>query len=153
MDPAQAWNALLEETGSNTPAFAADLANRLRAARLTFGDRVHCPFLRPLFLAPADEARVTRVAEAIAAIGERVAAAALDDPALMRELALTSDEEALVRIDPRYARASTASRLDAFLLPDALAFAEYNAESPAGRRTRAIPPSRSGISGSSAIRT
>ena len=38
----------------------------------------------------------------------------------------------LVRIDPGYARASTASRLDAFLLPDSLHFAEYNAESPAG---------------------
>src|SRR5256885_16293682 len=29
-------------------------------------------------------------------------------------------------------RASTASRLDAFLLPDSLKFAEYNGESPAG---------------------
>ena len=37
-----------------------------------------------------------------------------------------------MRIDPGYARASTASRLDAFLLPDSLHFAEYNAESPAG---------------------
>ena len=37
-----------------------------------------------------------------------------------------------MRIDPGYATSSTASRLDAFLLPDSLHFAEYNAESPAG---------------------
>ena len=45
---------------------------------------------------------------------------------------MTEAEERLIRIDPGYARASTASRLDAFLLPDSLHFAEYNAESPAG---------------------
>jgi hypothetical protein len=33
---------------------------------------------------------------------------------------------------PARGRASTASRLDAFLLPDSLKFAEYNGESPAG---------------------
>src|SRR5262249_45804343 len=35
-------------------------------------------------------------------------------------------------LHPEYGRASTASRLDAFLLPDSLKFAEYNGESPAG---------------------
>jgi hypothetical protein len=35
-------------------------------------------------------------------------------------------------MDPGYATASTASRVDAFLLPAGLHFAEYNAESPAG---------------------
>ena len=47
-------------------------------------------------------------------------------------MGLTEAEEALVAIDPGYGTASTASRLDSFLLPDALWFAEYNAESPAG---------------------
>jgi hypothetical protein len=45
---------------------------------------------------------------------------------------MTEPEDALVDIDPGYQTASTASRLDAFLLPDSLHFAEYNAESPAG---------------------
>ena len=35
-------------------------------------------------------------------------------------------------IDPGYQCASTASRLDSFILPGSLQFAEYNAESPAG---------------------
>jgi uncharacterized circularly permuted ATP-grasp superfamily protein len=72
------------------------------------------------------------VAEAIAAMGERVAAAALEQPELLAQLHLRPEEERLVRIPVAYTRASTASRLDAFLLPDALHFAEYNGESPAG---------------------
>ncbi len=104
----------------------------MRAARLTFGDRIHCPFLRPFFLSERDEARVRQVAEAIAALGERIVAAALDAPALLAQVALGAEEERLARIEPSCATSSTASRLDAFLLPESLQFAEYNAESPAG---------------------
>jgi uncharacterized circularly permuted ATP-grasp superfamily protein len=50
----------------------------------------------------------------------------------MRELGLSDAERALAEIDPRGTVASTAARADAFLLPDSLQFAEYNAESPAG---------------------
>jgi uncharacterized circularly permuted ATP-grasp superfamily protein len=57
---------------------------------------------------------------------------ALADPQLLAQVALNPNEERLARINPRYATSSTASRLDAFLLPDSLQFAEYNAESPAG---------------------
>ena len=53
-------------------------------------------------------------------------------PRLLDAVALTEAERALVAIDPGYATASTASRLDSFILPDSLQFAEYNAESPAG---------------------
>ncbi len=130
--PIDTWNALLRPDVELSPAFLRDLTDRMRAARLTFGDRPLCPFLRPFFLSSADEARVQRVAETMARLGERVAQAALVDPALMRHVRLTGEEERLARIDPGYATASTASRLDAFLLPDSLKFAEYNAESPAG---------------------
>ena len=44
----------------------------MRAERLTFGDRVHCPFLRPLFLTEDDERRVREFAETLAVLGERV---------------------------------------------------------------------------------
>jgi hypothetical protein len=91
-----------------------------------------CPFLRPFFLDAADEARVRSAAETIAAIGERVVTAAMAQPELLRRVRLTEAETRLARIDPGYGRASTTSRLDAFLLPDSLTFAEYNAESPAG---------------------
>jgi len=40
------------------PGLPLDLFKRMRKANLTFGDRVHCPFLRPFFLSPQDEDRV-----------------------------------------------------------------------------------------------
>jgi uncharacterized circularly permuted ATP-grasp superfamily protein len=132
MDPVAAWDAQLRRDRELTPEYTMALADAMRQRRLTFGSRVHCPVLRPVFISAGDEARIRTAAEAIAAIGERVVAAAMDDDRLMRALGVTAAEERLVRIDPGYSRASTASRLDAFLLPDSLHFAEYNAESPAG---------------------
>jgi hypothetical protein len=130
--PVNYWHSLLRPEVELTPAYFEEFAAKLRAARLTFGDRVHCPFLRPFFLSEEDEARILPVCETIAALGERIAATAMDSPDLMRQLGMREPEERLARIDPGYARASTASRLDSFVLPDSLEFAEYNAESPAG---------------------
>jgi Circularly permuted ATP-grasp type 2 len=132
MDAIAEWTGLLRPDHELTPVFCTSLADAMRDRKLTFGDRVHCPVLRPFFLSAADEARIREASERIAAIGERVAAAAMSDRRLLTALGVTEAEERLIRIDPGYARASTASRLDAFLLPDSLHFAEYNAESPAG---------------------
>ena len=132
MDVIDAWHSLLRPDVELSRRYWEELAASMRSRKLTFGDRVHCPFLRPFFLSEEDESRMRVAAETIAAVGERVVAAALSSPALFNQLGLTEAEERLVRIDPGYDRASTASRLDAFLLPDSLHFAEYNAESPAG---------------------
>jgi hypothetical protein len=130
--PANVWHALLRPDVELAPAYAAELNARMRAARLTFGDRIHCPFLRPFFLTAEDESRVRLVTETIATLGERMVERALADPSLLAQFALSPEEERLARIDPGYGTSSTASRLDSFLLPDSLQFAEYNAESPAG---------------------
>jgi hypothetical protein len=131
-DPAADWDEILRATLLRMPALPEDLFKRLRKAKLTFGERVHCPFLRPFFLSPEDEERVRTVAETIADLGERVVTAALDDKHLFAQLHLREEEERLARLPTGFGRASTASRLDAFLLPDSLKFAEYNDESPAG---------------------
>jgi uncharacterized circularly permuted ATP-grasp superfamily protein len=130
--PAEYWDSLLRADVEMTPGFNQGLATRMRAAKLTFGDRIHCPFLRPFFISESDEARLREVTEVIAALGERVIVAALADRSLLAQFGLSEQEERLVRIEPGYSFASTASRLDSFLLPDSLQFAEYNAESPAG---------------------
>jgi hypothetical protein len=130
--PADDWHEILEATLLRTPRLPEDLFKQMRKAKLTFGDRVHCPFLRPFFLSPEDEMRVRTVAETIAELGERVASAALDDKNLFAQLHLREEEERLARIPTALGPASTASRLDAFLLPESLKFAEYNGESPAG---------------------
>ena len=131
MNPIDAWHGLLQPEELTASAFA-QLSARMRAERLTFGDRVHCPFLRPLFLTEDDERRVREFAETLAVLGERVVGAAMAEPALLDELGLRPDERRLIDIEPGYARASTSSRVDTFLLPGSLQAAEYNAESPAG---------------------
>jgi len=131
MDLAADWHALLGPD-ELSPDACLRFAAALRERKLTFGDRVHCPFLRPLLLTDQDEQRVRFAAETIAAAGERVVDAAMASPALLGELGMSEAEIGLASIDPGYATSSTASRLDAFLLPGSLQFAEYNAESPAG---------------------
>jgi uncharacterized circularly permuted ATP-grasp superfamily protein len=130
--PAEVWHSLLRQDVELAPAFCNELNARMRSERLVFGDRIHCPFLRPFFLTAEDEQRVRAVAETIAALGERVVKQSLADPRLLAQSALSPAEERLARINPGYGTSSTASRLDAFLLPNSLQFAEYNAESPAG---------------------
>ena len=132
MDLIGDWHALLRPEEELTPRFTAAFASSMRAKKLTFGQRVHCPFLRPFFLSAADEARIRVAAETIALLGERVIRAAFESDDIYDHLGMTEAEDALVDIEPGYPTASTTSRLDAFLLPDALYFAEYNAESPAG---------------------
>lgn len=127
---ADTWHALLADEPPG--ALCPQLADEMRARRLRFGDRVLCPFLRPFFLEAADEARVRHVAETLWTLAERVASAAVDSPAMLRQLALSEEEIRLARIDPGYPTTSTAARADAFILPDSLQFAEYNGESPAG---------------------
>jgi uncharacterized circularly permuted ATP-grasp superfamily protein len=129
-DAADAWRDLVRTAGGTSPC--AGLATRMREQRLTFGGRLLCPFLRPFFLTAGDEQRVMRAAEGIWTLGERVAAAAMQRSDLFAELGLSEPEIRLARIEPGYQTASTAGRVDAFLLPDSLRFAEYNAESPAG---------------------
>ena len=132
MNVVDAWLEELNNGRELTPEFCREFASSMRARKLTFGDRIHSPFLRPFFLSASDEARIRRASETIAAVGERVVREALVSPSLFEQLGITDAEEELIRIEPGYDTASTASRLDAFLLPSGLHFAEYNAESPAG---------------------
>ena len=131
-DPIDHWNDLLRPTLEKAPTFPKQFLAELKGAKLTFGKRVHCPFLRPFFLSPEDEERVRRATEVIARVGERVAALAREDKSLMEQFHLRPEEERLVRIPAGRGPASTASRVDAFLLPESLKFTEYNGESPAG---------------------
>ena len=107
--PIETWNGLLRPDVELSAAYWEELSSRMRAERLTFGERFLCPFLRPFFLSDGDEHRVRHVAEAMAVIGEKVVQAALAKPELLRYLRLTPDEERLVRIAPGYKTASTAS--------------------------------------------
>ena len=77
MDFITAWNAVLRPDVELSRRYCEEFAAAMRARKLTFGDRVHCPFLRPFFLTEADASRMRAAAETIASLGERVTAAAL----------------------------------------------------------------------------
>ena len=127
------WHGLLRPDVELGEAHWLALAARMREAKLTFGDRLNCPFLRRFFLSEEDAARIAHASETIAGVGETVVAAAVSSmPDLLDAVGLNEAERRLVAIDPGYPRASTSSRVDAVLLPETLAFAEYNAEAPAG---------------------
>ena len=91
MNYADLWESLVAPE-DRTIAALTKLAQTMRERKATFGDRLHCPFLRPFFLDTADEARVRRVGETLAAIGERVVEASLADPALLAQAMETSSE-------------------------------------------------------------
>ena len=97
MDAIEAWHAELAKGQELTPAFCLDFAASMRARKLTFGDRVHCPFLRPFLLSARDEARIRHAAETLAALGERVVLAAMQSQALFAALGITDAEERLIR--------------------------------------------------------
>ena len=90
--PAEVWDGLVRPDVEGAADYWAGVSARMRDARLTFGGRPLCPFLRPFFVDAADEARVRTVAETIAAIGERVVAAAMAQPELLRRVRLTEAE-------------------------------------------------------------
>jgi len=125
--PVEDWHAILKSTLLRVPALPEDLFKRMRRAKLTFANRVHCPFLRPFFSISRDEARVRTVSETIADLGERIATTALGRQESFGAIASAEEEERLARIPTGYGRASTASRLDAFLASGSLKFAEYTA--------------------------
>src|SRR5260221_1563894 len=135
MDPislraAEDYHRLLRDEGGFREEFEARFFQKMREAKLTFGGRVLCPFLRPNFVAPGDYEQIRGVCRGIFRAIEKV------EDQLGRELwdrvDLTPEERELVAIDPGYRRSSPTSRLDSFLTTSSYQFVELNAESPAG---------------------
>ena len=54
MDPIEHWNGLLRPDVELSETYWAALVERMREARLLFGGRLNCPFLRPIFVSPDD---------------------------------------------------------------------------------------------------
>ncbi len=124
------YDRLLTDEKAHLQELQAHLADRLRAAKLTFGGRPLCPFLRPNFVSPAAYEQIRGVCRHIFQAVERVEKELGE--ALWDRVDLTPEERELVAVHPGYARSSPSARLDSFLTPSAYQFVELNAESPAG---------------------
>jgi hypothetical protein len=135
MDPVTAraiadYERLLKDDKALAQELQERFYERMRHARLTFGGRVLCPFLRPQFVSPDVYEQVRTVCRGIFRAIEKVESAL--GPELWSRVDLTPEERELVAIDPGYRRSSPTSRLDSFVTPSAYQFVELNAESPAG---------------------
>jgi len=124
------YDRLLKDEKELVEEMEDRLFERMRQAKLTFGGRILCPFLRPNFVSPEVYAEVQGVCRGI--LGAIDTLEARLGPELWERVDLTPGERELMAIDPGYRRASPTSRLDAFLTPSAYQFVELNAESPAG---------------------
>jgi hypothetical protein len=135
MDPLTAraiddYHRLLRDDVALRQEIEERFLDRVRAARLTFGGRVLCPFPRPNLVSQAVYEQIRGVCRGIFGAIEK-AEARLGE-GLWDRVDVTPEERELVRIDPGYARSSPTSRLDSFVTTNAYQFVELNAESPAG---------------------
>jgi Glutathionylspermidine synthase preATP-grasp len=91
------------------------------------------PFvLMPHFISPGQLRRVKHSVGHLSKVLDRFCDAYPADPALRDELAVSPEEDSLIRIDPGYPRPMRICRLDAFLQGYDVKFLEFNADSPAG---------------------
>jgi hypothetical protein len=135
MDPVaaraiDAYHGLLRDEKALAEELEARFVERMRAARLTFGGRVLCPFPRPNFVAPGDYENIRGVCRDIFQAIEKVEARLGLE--LLARVGVSDDERELVAIDPGFRRSSPTARMDSFLTTDAYQFVELNAETPAG---------------------
>lgn len=135
MDPvtdraAEDYHRLLRDDLALQQELEQNFFERMRAAKLTFGGRVLCPFLRPHFVSPAAYEHIRGVCRGIFKAIEKAEDRLGEE--LWARVDLLPEERELVAIDPGYRRSSPTSRLDSFLTTSAFQFVELNAESPAG---------------------
>jgi uncharacterized circularly permuted ATP-grasp superfamily protein len=91
------------------------------------------PFvLMPHFISPGQLRRVKHSVDQLSKVLDRFCDAYPHDAALRDELAVSPEEDSLIRIDPGYPRPMRICRLDAFLSGYDVKFLEFNADSPAG---------------------
>jgi hypothetical protein len=91
------------------------------------------PFvLMPHFISPGQLRRVKHSVAHLSKVLDRFCDAYPHEAALRDELAVSPEEDSLIRIEPGYPRPMRICRLDAFLQGYDVKFLEFNADSPAG---------------------
>ena len=115
-------------------ALSAEVFEKLRSGmrtnRLVYGERPIGVALRPHLLDETQFHALTQNAQLIASAMEKMTVAALQSPALMRELGLSDAEISLALVDPGLSFAAITTRMDSFVHQDQIKFVEYNAENP-----------------------
>jgi hypothetical protein len=106
--------------------------SHLLDAKISYGGRQLCPFLRPKFISYEQRELITHVCHVLRGAIIKAKNALLADQELFNMMALTEGEKQLASIEPGYRSIGVSTRLDSFLYKDELKFVELNAECPAG---------------------
>ncbi|HUF02844.1 MAG TPA: hypothetical protein VMM38_01570 [Aridibacter sp.] len=125
-------NQRLVEEYSGKTEFLQELLSVQGDLGLLYDGRPTIPFLRPHFITRTQYDEAMLASESVAAAGERLAAAALEEEDILERLGLTETEKRLVRVDPGYSTVCANARLDTFFDGRNFKFLEYNAETPSG---------------------
>ncbi len=124
------YHELLAGDETLTPATFERLRSAMRKSRLLYGDRPIGIALRPHLLDEKQFRALSLLAERVTSALEKVAAAVVQDSALMDQLGLTEAECNMALVDPGFSTAGVTTRLDAFVHGDEIKFVESNAENP-----------------------
>jgi hypothetical protein len=124
------YHELLAADKTLSPVVLEKLREAMRARRLTYGNRPIGVALRPHLLERKQFDALAAEAELIGRALERIAAAAVQSPAVMAQLGLTQAQQKLAMIDPGFTGAAVTTRLDGFVHGQDIKFVEYNAENP-----------------------
>jgi hypothetical protein len=124
------YHDLLRSDKTLAPSVFERLHSAMRMNRLVYGDRPISVALRPHILERRQFKTLRAVAELIANALEKIAAAAVQSPALMAHLGLTDAEQKVALVDPGFTRSAITTRLDGFVHGQEIKFVEYNAENP-----------------------
>jgi hypothetical protein len=122
----------LSKLGDSCAGLESDVASYLLEHDVVFAGTTIPFVLMPHFISPGQLRRVRHAVGRLSSVLDRFCDAYPHDAALRDELALSPEEDSLIRIDPGYPRPMRICRLDAFLAGYELRFLEFNADSPAG---------------------
>jgi hypothetical protein len=122
----------LSKLGDSCAGLESDVASYLLEHDVVFAGTTIPFVLMPHFISPGQLRRVRHAVGRLSRVLDRFCDAYPHDSALRDELALSPEEDSLIRIEPGYPRPMRICRLDAFLAGYELRFLEFNADSPAG---------------------
>jgi hypothetical protein len=122
----------LSKLGDSCAGLERHLAEWLQEHDVVFGGSTIPFVLMPHFISAGQLRRVRHSVDRLSRVLDRFCDAYPHDDALRDELAVSPEEDSLIRIEPGYPRPMRVCRLDAFLTGYDVKFLEFNADSPAG---------------------
>lgn len=132
VDEANAYYDQLLKEANLTKADYDAFQQAVIDAKVTFGGRSSCPYLRPQFVGAEQWAHVQKVSRLVNQAMGKAGEALLADEELYSLLCLTDGEKMLIEPDPGYPWLTPTCRYDSFLTANEYAYVELNAECPAG---------------------